>query len=156
MDNQSQQRDFPKLKSLVEKKYVFAGKWVDQKKRGIAPSYLEMLRGKQVMDSIRVVVGNMGKREESLMQSRKQRNSQVETYTPIGIFIGALIAVMLTLFFYFKLRRDMAKNEQLQSRLEQIEKERNHQIGIIGEMAKRVAEGDYSVRIDPDKLRRND
>lgn len=152
-DNQAQQETFPILKSLINEKYNLASLWISQKEAGEQISAEKMIRGKQVMDSIRTVIASMKQREEVLMKTREQKSTKFITYTPLLMMWGSIIAICLTLYFYFKLKRDLARNEQLQKELQYVETARNRQIDIIQGIAKKIADGDYSARIDLEKLK---
>lgn len=147
-DNLSQQKDFPVLEQLVKNKFKFINKTINDKKKGIPPTVNGLLSGKSIMDSIRTVIHTMVNRETKLMAIRSAKMNKYVMFAPIAIAVAALLAMAITLIFYFKVNKDAGASIELQNELLEKEKRIQKQIEIIGNVAKKVADGDYSTRID--------
>jgi len=147
-DNETQQRDFPKLEQLINEKYEVIDGTIAGKRKGLAINEATLLRGKQVMDSIRLVIKVMGDREKALMSQRNARMDKFAATTPIAIALGALIAMAITIFFYFKVLKDDQLANAIKQELEDTERRTKKGIDVINDAAKKIAEGDYTVRID--------
>lgn len=147
-DNQAQQKDFPVLQALIQTKFDLLNASIANKKRGIPPTMTDLSKGKVVMDSIRTVVATMISRENKLLQSRNEEMSQFATFTPITIWIAALISMVITILFYFKVNSDAKRTIELQKELLQKEEDTAKQIEAISDIAKKIAGGDYGARVD--------
>jgi CHASE3 domain sensor protein len=152
LDNPAQQKDFPNLRSLIEKKYQLIKRTVVEKERGIQVTTGVLLDGKYTMDSLRVFIKGMQERENVLLKERQSRMSAFVTYSPVLIALGALISICITLYFYFLVQRDFRETVRLEEELIRQEKDTRQQIEVIGAVAKKIADGDYEVRIKESDL----
>lgn len=151
-DNKAQQDDFGQLERLIQHKFDLIEKSISEKKRGIPATVPALLKGKSVMDSIRAVVKVMVSREQKLMVNRNARMTKFATYTPVIIGITALIAMVITILFYSRVERDARLAVDLQNELISKEKKKQNQITAIGDIAQKIAKGDYSARVDRSDL----
>ena len=152
-DNDTQQRDFPFLEKLISDKFNLIAGSIRDKKQGIPPTSSALLKGKAVMDSVRVIVATMIKRENKLMITRNAEMDTFATYTPIFIGIASLIAMVITIVFYFRVQKDAQIAVHLQNELIEKEKNTERQISAIGSIAEKIAKGDYAVRVDENDLK---
>lgn len=152
-DNPSQQRDFPLLDKLIEEKFELIAKTINDKKKGIPPTEITLLKGKAIMDSIRTVTKVMVKRESDLMVIRNAKLDKFAASTPILIVLVALIAMIVTIVFYIKVKNDGEASVALREKLLKKEKDTSKQIEVIDGVAKKIADGDYSARVKDTDLR---
>ncbi|RZK80327.1 MAG: hypothetical protein EOO92_07855 [Pedobacter sp.] len=152
-DNDSQQNDFPKLEKYIGAKFDLIALSIKEKRRGIPPTASALLDGKSTMDSVRAVVATMVNREHVLMVERNTNMNKFATYTPIFIGIAALISMVITILFYFRVQRDARVAIRLQEELLTRENDKQRQIIAIGDVAEKIAKGNYTARIDEDDLR---
>ncbi len=151
-DNNSQQLEFPLLEKLVNEKFSLIGKTISDKKRGIPPTALALNKGKIVMDSIRTVISTMITRENKLMVSRTDRMNKYVTVSPIAISLVTLIALIITFIFYTKVN-DVAKQSALLHReLHEKDQTIQRQLDVISDVAQKVADGNYQVRVNKSDL----
>lgn len=151
-DNAQQQQDFPKLESLINSKFTLISGSIADKKRGIPATATLLLKGKSVMDSIRTMVTTMVVRENKLMVSRTAKMTKFATWTPIMIGIAALISMVITIVFYFRVQHDSEIAVDLQKELIKKEETTALQIAAIGGIAEKIVKGDYSARVDKEDL----
>ena len=151
-DNTTQQKDFPRLEQLINEKYKVIDGTIAEKRKGLTVNEATLLRGKQVMDSIRLVIKVMADREKGLMVLRNARMDRFAATTPITIAFGALIAMAITIFFYFKVLKDDQVATSIKQELEDTERRTKKGIDVINDAAKKIAEGDYTVRIDKKEM----
>lgn len=151
-DNQAQQNDFAKLENLIEQKLNLIDKSITDKRRGIPATVPALLKGKSIMDSIRMLIKVMVVREQKLMITRNARMNKFATYTPIIIGIAALIAMLITVLFYYRVEKDARLAIDLQNELLRKEEKKQKQITAIGDIAEKIAKGDYSSRVDRSDL----
>jgi CHASE3 domain sensor protein len=146
-DNDSQQKDFPVLEKLIKEKYSTIERTIADKRRGIDPSLNTLVRGKAIMDSVRVVVKVMNDREEKLMIVRNAKMSKLAVLTPIFIGAASLIGMFITLMFYRKIQQNTSIASRLEQELSDKNKTVERQIAIISDVASKISSGDYHVRI---------
>lgn len=152
-DNSAQQKDFPTLEHLVNTKFGLISSSIADKKRGMPATATLLIRGKSVMDSIRVVVRTMISRENKLMVVRNAEMNKFATWTPLLIGLAALISMVITIVFYFRVQRDAEVAINLQKELTRKEESTHSQIAAIGEIAEQIAKGDYTARVDKANLK---
>ena len=147
-DNLEQQKDFPILERLVNSKFSLINSSITDKKRGIPASAAILLKGKSVMDSIRLSIRNMVSRENKLMVTRNSTMNKFATWTPILIGLAAFLSMVITIVSYFRVQRDAEVAIALQKELARKEESTTVQIEAIGEIAAQIAKGDYSARVN--------
>lgn len=110
---------------------------------------LLLIKGKNTMDSIRFKVNKMIAYENNLLAFRKEINDKSLTNTPIIIYTVLIIALLLLLFTYSKINKDLKelkfKNEQLE-----IFKESTNQSEIVSK------HGNWTWFVDEDKIKYSD
>jgi CHASE3 domain sensor protein len=151
-DNKSQQEDFPLLEKLIKEKYTLIEKTISDKKQGITPSVSHLLRGKAIMDSVRVVIKVMNGREDKLMILRTKKVNKFAVLTPLFIGIAALVGMFVTLVFYRKIQQNAAIATRLEQELQAKEKTMERQIEVISNVARKISSGDYQARIEEKDL----
>lgn len=147
-DNKSQQNDFPLLKRLINEKFNIIERTITDKKQGRSSTISTLVRGKAIMDSARIVIKAMNDREVKLMVIRNAKMNKFASLTPIFIGFAALIALLMTLFFYRKIQKNNSMAEKLEMELSEQKKTMERQIDKISDVAEKISKGDYSVRID--------
>ena len=146
-DNPQQQKDFPLLESYLETKFKLIDRSIIDKKRGIPPTVKGLIIGKEAMDSVRSVVARMIIRENDLLVSGNARMNKFAAFTPIMIGIAALLSMIITILFYFRVSKDARDASIMQAELRSKEEKTNKQIEVIDSIAKKIADGDYSARV---------
>jgi len=147
IDNPTQQKNINGISDLVLKRFSMLRKLIDTKKVGDTISTPVLMAGKSYMDSIRRFVRNMELEEQNLLKERTESMNRFSSYTPILIIVGAVLALMITIIFYLKVKRDIADKMALQKALEDKDKEITTRIGVIRNIAGQVSDGNYSVRV---------
>lgn len=101
---------------------------------------------KKVMDNLREVVTKIKNEENKLLELRTSEQSKYISYTPSLVLIAAIISILITVFSYMKIKQDMDKRIAKQKEDEQKYIETSERISITEAIAKKIADGDYSVR----------
>lgn len=146
-DNATQQKDFPHLYDLLEKKYVFINTTIANRKRGIPVTERELLSGKSIMDQIRKQILVMEQRENKLLAIRTSKMDMFAVFTPILILLASLVAAVVTYAYYRRMKTNLADNERLQELLERKEETTERNIRTISNLAEHIAKGNYDARI---------
>lgn len=151
-DNPAQEKKLTRVKDLYQAKF-------DQMQRVIRlvrgnhtfvrdtiERHREMLRGKQIMDELRVVINSLKTEESSFLQKRIQQQQIYITATPFLLVIAAVISMLITGFTYLRIKKDL--NDRLARQKEAEEKyvETARRIAVMEDITQEIAAGDYSIR----------
>lgn len=150
LDNKSQQKDFPLLKLLIEKKYALIEETLAIKRGQGIITTAKLLEGKVIMDQIRKQVRIMINREQELMISRTSKMNQFAVYTPILILFTSLIAVIVTLTYYRRMQNNLLENARIDDHIKRRGEATEKNIKVISNLANQISKGDYKVRIKED------
>lgn len=108
----------------------------------------QMLAGKKFMDDTRSLINKMKREEQRMVNRQTESLNALSKLTPTIIIISALLALLITLFFYRRVMSGFKEKESLQTALEIKNKEIEDRIVAIQQVAADVSNGNYSVRID--------
>lgn len=151
-DNPIQQENLKLALTLIKEKYAQMEVTIKMvRKKEFSPDYekrrnSEMLKGKGIMDSLRVVVSRMQTLEKKLLDARSAEQTKYISYTPTLVFVAALISILITIFSYVRIKRDMDKRIEKQREDEAKYLETSQRISIMEAITKKIADGNYSVR----------
>ncbi len=152
VDNQAQQKNLNDVKFLYREKFNQMQRVIDLTNadrsvmRDTFIRHEEMLRGKEIMDDLRVVINVIKKKENKLLNARTEEQSTYITYTPILILIASLISILITGFAYFKIKRDLDERIAKQRQAEALYKETAQRIAQMEDVTREIAAGDYAIR----------
>ncbi|MBB6273698.1 signal transduction histidine kinase/DNA-binding response OmpR family regulator/CHASE3 domain sensor protein/HAMP domain-containing protein [Pedobacter cryoconitis] len=147
-DNPAQQANINKLKEIVEGRLVILEKTIAIKRKGGSVSIGDLLTGKAYMDNARKVIRTMQTEEQALLITRTASQSKLADFTPILIIIAAVLAILITIFFYRRVSTDFDARIKLQEELEETNKEVDRRIRVIQEIAAQISNGNYLIRLD--------
>jgi signal transduction histidine kinase/DNA-binding response OmpR family regulator/CHASE3 domain sensor protein len=105
-----------------------------------------MTQGKLVMDTLRAVVVNMKTEEKKLLEIRTAEQTKYILYTPSLVLVAALISILITVLSYVRIKRDVDKRIAQQKADEAKYIETSERISIMEAIAKKIADGNYTVR----------
>ena len=106
----------------------------------------ELERGSVLMNEVRKIVETMKLEETRLLKLRTDNLARFTDFTPVIIVIAGLLAIVITIVFYMRVRTDFAQKTQLQQELLDKDADMTRRINIIQGIANNIAKGDYSVR----------
>jgi len=121
--------------------------FVENKRRGISMTQAEMLMGKNSMDSSRKIVKDFVQYEEKRLTIKNKDLDTTSHTTVLFIVFSSLAGIIVTLFFYIKLRNDLVRRDQLEKELRAKDLEITRRVNVIQQVAGRVSNGDYSQKI---------
>ncbi|TLV03245.1 response regulator [Dyadobacter luticola] len=156
-DNPTQQKNLREVKALYEAKFGQMQNIIDQAKRSqnfvndTESRLKEMLRGKKLMDDLRMATKRIKEEEAAILSTRLEQQQIYITYTPVLLVIAALISILITVFAYIRIKNDMDKRIAQQNRDAALYDETNRRIGHIEEVTRQVSAGDFTVRSQDDK-----
>ncbi|KAA5532156.1 response regulator [Taibaiella lutea] len=151
VDNAIQQKSAVNLKSLVTTQMYKLQSIIDKKKNGDSVSFNDLLVGRIYMDSVRRQVKIMNDEESKLLEVRIASQRRYATFTPVVIFIAALLAIIISIVFYRRAVKDLKARIKLQASLEAKDKETVDRINAIQNIASQISSGDYTIRLDDEQ-----
>ncbi|WP_333863963.1 response regulator [Sphingobacterium sp.] len=146
-DNPEQQQVIDTLSTLVRSRLAKLENLVNIKKRGGMVTVSQLEEGKTYMDSCRLLISRIIDKEELLLNKRSDELGRSSGYTSIFVLLAAVVSLLITVFFYFRLRADFFKREQLQHDLKRKDEEIQRRLSITQRIAREIAAGHYDMQI---------
>ncbi|GAB3773836.1 hypothetical protein GCM10028818_15730 [Spirosoma horti] len=152
IDNPAQQKHLAQIKALYEAKFTQMQRVIDLVRRNnsfmhdTTTRHQEMVRGKQIMDDLRMIVNQTKMEENALLQARIKQQELYITYTPFLLVIAALISILITAFTYLRIKKDLNDRLMQQQLAEEKYIETAGRIALMEDITQEIAGGDYSVR----------
>ncbi|GAB2763407.1 response regulator [Rhabdobacter roseus] len=156
-DNPTQQKSLEEVRRLYQSKFAQMQKVLDLTRqsrtfaRDTVVRHQEMLRGKKIMDDLRLVIDHIKKEENKLLESRLSQQSAYITYTPLLLLLAALISILITFFAYIRIKRDLDSRIAQQQLAEARYAETASRITVMEGITREIAAGNYSARSTDDK-----
>lgn len=117
---------------------------VEGRRRGVIMTQQQIVTGKTYMDECRKIVTDFVRYEESQLEIKNRDLNRSSGTTVLFILFSAIAAVVVTIFFYIKMRADLIRRDKLEQMLKQKDQETSRRVSAIQKIANRVANGDYS------------
>ena len=147
-DNSIQQKNIATLKNILFKRLDIIKSTIEIKTLGGVIDQTVLFQGKVYMDEARAVVRKIVTEEKRLLEVRTNELNKLTSYTPILILIAALLAILITLFFYRRVSIDFDERVKLQQEIEDKKYEMEKRIAAIKEIAYQISNGNYGVKLD--------
>jgi signal transduction histidine kinase/DNA-binding response OmpR family regulator/CHASE3 domain sensor protein len=147
-DNSVQQKNVAVLRNILIKRMGIIKSTIEIKTLGGVIDPTVLFQGKIYMDDARATVSKMVTEERRLLDERTAELNKLTAYTPILILIAAVLAILITLFFYRKVSVDFDERVQLQKEIEDKKHEMEKRIVAIKEIASQISSGNYGVKLD--------
>ncbi len=151
-DNPGQQKSLDEVETLYKAKFVQMQRTIDLANRvsGFSQDTIgrnrEMLRGKQLMDKLRVVVNRMKTEESQLLKTRLVQQQLYIAYTPLLLIIAAIISMLITGLTYGRIKKDLDNRLAQQKADEEKYTETSKRISVMEGITRDIAGGNYTVR----------
>ncbi|WP_068943689.1 response regulator [Chryseobacterium timonianum] len=142
--DKNQQERLAGLKIAVSQVMDHLKNLVENRRRGIIMTQQQIVTGKAYMDECRKIVRDFVQYEENQVEIKNKDLARSSETTVIFIVFSALAAVVVTAFFYFKMRADLIRRDELEKMLRDKDQEMTRRVSAIRKIANRVANGDYS------------
>lgn len=144
VQDKNQQERLAGLKTAVSKVMDNLKNLVENRRKGIVMTQQQIVTGKAYMDECRKIVKDFVRYEESQVEIKNKDLTRSSKTTVLFIVFSALAAVVVTTFFYFKMRADLIRRDELEKMLRDKDQEMTRRVSAIQKIANRVANGDYS------------
>ncbi|RAK65685.1 sensor histidine kinase [Hymenobacter edaphi] len=102
---------------------------------------------RQSMRAIERLLARARAAEFSLLAERSADQEMYESLTPAVILLSAAVAIVVTLWLFWRVGIEISANEQLRTELAATNASVARRIGIIEHLAEQVVQGDYKVKI---------
>lgn len=153
VDNSVQQKNLEEAKSFIILRFEKMKQIIDLTKthpyftkNDSLERYREIMNGRQIMDNFKTVVERIKNEETRLLQLRIREQKKYISNTPVFVTISALISILITLFSYIKIKRDVEERAKKQKEDEEKYLETSRRINVMESITKKIASGDYEVR----------
>lgn len=147
----SQSTRIDSISSLVHARLSILGEIVDAKKAGKEIDLSLLEQGKVYMDSCRILIEDLIETESQLLEVRSRAMNVTSNYTSMFILIACFVSLIITFFFYKQIRNEFTAREKLQKELQDKDIQLAKRLGTVQRIARKIAEGDYSVRANEDE-----
>jgi signal transduction histidine kinase/CheY-like chemotaxis protein/CHASE3 domain sensor protein len=152
IDNPVQQKNIQEIKAKVETKFaqMDAGINIIRKYGDITRDSnainRELMKGKKIMDELRLIVQRIKIQEKELLDARLEEQNKYINISPILLLIAAVISILITAFAYVRIRKDMELKAKQQKEEEDKYRQTSQRISQMEIVTRKVSEGDYAVR----------
>ncbi|RTQ50720.1 hypothetical protein EJV47_08800 [Hymenobacter gummosus] len=102
---------------------------------------------RQTMKAIEELLGRMRGAELNLLARRSDEQSTYESLTPAVILLSSAVAIVVTLWLFWRVGLEIGANEELRGELAAANASMARRISIIEHLAEQVVQGDYKVKI---------
>jgi len=149
-DNPLQQTRLDTLRQLIaDEKYLL------DKGATVAPTPYAardlVLADQPTLRQLRHLLNDITATENALLLQRSENRDFYENTTPLTIIVSAVLAILIVLWLFTKISQELRANQRLQIEIGRVNQEINQRIAIIEQLANRVVQGDYSVKISSGK-----
>src|ERR1700754_1162504 len=151
IDNPVQQENVKALREDVSNRLTLLQQTINQKKTDNIFNLEDVRKGREYMDQARAIVQRMQDEEHRLLTIRLEKVRTFSTYTPILIIIAAILSIIITLVFYWRIHRDYQERARLYAELQQKDEDISRRIDIISSIADQVSAGNYQTRVSEDQ-----
>ena len=144
IDNKNQLDRLDKLEQNVKDNIDNIKIFVENRRKGIVMTQQQFMMSKSYMDRCRMLVNDFVRNEEKNLEIKNKDLTKSSNNTVLFIILSAIAAVIVTAFFYAKMRADLIRRDKLEKELKAKDLEITRRVNAIKEIANKVASGDYS------------
>jgi len=158
LDSPLQQKNIAEMKILINDKFVQMQRVINVAKTentGLTNySSLvleEMMKGKIMMDDLRSYATRIRTEDQRLLIVRSGQLDTYTKFTPALVIAAALISILITLFSFVKIKKDLNERVKKQEEEEEKHKETSSRINVMEGVTQKLSAGDYSIRSSDEK-----
>lgn len=143
-DNNNQREVLDKLENNVKYNIDNIKIFVENRRKGIIMTQQQFMMSKSYMDRCRMLVNDFVRNEEKNLEIKNKDLTKSSNTTVLFIILSAIAAIIVTAFFYRKMRADLIRRDKLEKELKAKDLEITRRVNAIKQIANKVASGDYS------------
>lgn len=147
-ESDSHEASLKELDRLITERFRYLELSVEAVRSGSLVNPANLQKGREIMDQLRTVVSEMQAQENMLLADRTVNLNRFASYTPPLIISAAMIALLITVAFYVRVRSDFEERAKLQNALQEKDHEISNRIQIIEGIAKQITDGKYESRVN--------
>jgi signal transduction histidine kinase/DNA-binding response OmpR family regulator/CHASE3 domain sensor protein len=158
IDNAVQQQNLEEARVLIKQRFDQMQRVIDitEQLSRVANEdthtrYNEMIKGKLIMDELRDLVTRIKNQENKLLDIRIGQQILFINYTPVIVIIAALISILITIFSFLRIKKDLEERVKKQIEDNEQYKATSLRINMIENVTKKIAAGNYNERSPDDK-----
>ena len=144
IDNKNQLDRLDKLEQNVKDNIDNIKIFVENRRKGIVMTQQQFMMSKSYMDRCRMLVNDFVRNEEKQLEIKNKDLTKSSNTTVLFIILSAIAAIIVTAFFYRKMRADLIRRDKLEKELKAKDLEITRRVNAIKQIANKVASGDYS------------
>jgi signal transduction histidine kinase/CheY-like chemotaxis protein/CHASE3 domain sensor protein len=150
-DNPNQIENIKELRTVLDQPLTILSQIIRNKTANNIYSLQDMDRAREYSGQVREILQRMEREERRLMVIRLARVRKYAGYTPILIVVAAILSVLITLVFYWRVHNDYLERSALYAELQQKDADISRRIQIIGGIADKISEGNYRTRVSDEQ-----
>lgn len=147
-ENPEQQKNIAKLEKVTSKRLKLLDEVLALEMAGEPLDVAALVEGKDLMDDSRFIINEMQDIEERRMEVRMEELRSSSEFTPMLIILACILAILITIFFYLRIRKDFQERSKLQAELESKDEITRHRINVIQDIAEKISSGNYEARLN--------
>ncbi|MGE8301695.1 MAG: ATP-binding protein, partial [Sphingobacterium paramultivorum] len=121
---------------------------VDIKRKGGVVSLAHLDESKMAMDKCRAIIKAIIHYEDDNIDKKSADLDNSSFITTLFIIISALLSLIITSYFYFRLRADFLKRSALEKSLREKDEGISRRLNLVQRITNRIALGDYDVKVE--------
>ncbi len=121
---------------------------VNIKRKGGEVSLAHLEESKLAMDKCRSIIKEIIHYEDEDIDRKSANLDNSSFLTTLFIVISALLSLIITAYFYFRLRADFLKRMELEKSLREKEEGIARRLNLVQNITNRIAAGDYNVKAE--------
>lgn len=153
-DNPVQQKNLEEAKALIDErmahlqKVIASVRTLETGNGTIVSDDKDLLVGKGLMDKLRQVINKIKIEENRLLDIRTKNQLKYVQYTPVVLGIASLIAILITVFAYMRIKNDLDQRLAEQKEAERKYIDTSKRISGIEKVTQSISEGNYEARAE--------
>lgn len=121
---------------------------VDIKRKGGNVGLEHLDESKSAMDRCRSIIQDIIYYEDDAVDQKSTNLDNSSFITTLFIVISAVLSLIITAYFYFRLRADFLKRLELEKSLREKDEGITRRLNLVQTITNRIAAGDYSVQAE--------
>lgn len=147
-DDNIQKENVNQLRNAVFVRFDRLQNLIDDKRAGKNITITQLKQGKIEMDALRNLVSKTENQQKKALLRSTDTQRFLTSFTPLIIISASVLFIVIGVFYYFKLQKKYNENIRLRQDLEHKEEVMTKRVGIIHNIASKISDGDYQVRVD--------